>query len=90
MSALYCILVDPPVCVVYRGQGVHLLATEDETLLDRGDAFLLLDAFLYPGDLDNRRYSVSGSYFHCMQSQARLQEAGPTSGNECLSGTRVE
>lgn len=30
---------------------VHLLAAEDKTLLDRRDAFLLFDAFLYPGDL---------------------------------------
>jgi hypothetical protein len=30
---------------------VHLLAAEDESLLDRGDTLLLLDALLYPRDL---------------------------------------
>lgn len=30
---------------------VHLLAAVDEALLNRGNAFLLLDLLLYPGDL---------------------------------------
>lgn len=31
---------------------VHLLSAEDQSLLDRGDAFFLLDALLYSGHLD--------------------------------------
>lgn len=30
---------------------VHLLSAEDQSLLDRGDAFFLLNSFLYSGDL---------------------------------------
>lgn len=33
------------------GRDVHLLAAEDESLLNWRDTLLLLDALLYPGDL---------------------------------------
>lgn len=33
------------------GYDVHLLSAEDQSLLDGGDAFFLLDSFLYSGDL---------------------------------------
>lgn len=38
---------------------VHLLAAEDETLLDGRDAFLLLDTLLYAGDLRGALVSVA-------------------------------
>lgn len=38
---------------------VHLLATEDESLLNWRDTLLLLDALLYPGDLFPWKMSVN-------------------------------
>lgn len=36
---------------VKEGKFIHLLPTEDQPLLDGRDAFFLLDALFYPGDL---------------------------------------
>lgn len=42
-----------------RSSFLHLLAAEDESLLDRGDSLLLLDTLLYPGDLyETARISI--------------------------------
>jgi len=37
--------------VVVGWRDVHLLSAENQSLLDRRDAFFLFDAFLYSGDL---------------------------------------
>jgi hypothetical protein len=50
------------------GGDVHLLATEDESLLDWRDAFFLLDALLYPGDL----FSIRA----CQSSDSRVEGGG--------------
>lgn len=49
VSSIFCKC--PPGVLLVVNRDVHLLAAKDKTLLDRRDAFLLFDAFLYPGDL---------------------------------------
>ncbi len=66
----------------------HLLAAEDEALLDRGDAFFLFHALFYLGDLGPSRArsvkAVEAGGSGEKGSGGREEEGG---GRELLAGT---
>jgi hypothetical protein len=69
---------------------IHLLAAENESLLNWGDTLLLLDALLYPGDLFPPK-NVSLRDSRCVELGAELMvsssdEAFPARGSRRYTG----